>query len=127
MPAERDPGIERRRPITVVLVDDERLIRGALAQMLIGAGFDLIGVAANMRDAVELVVALRPDVVLMDIGPPDSFGVRAIDLAEVLTNPGVPTMQPPSRTASDSPTTVHASVAVSVAARALRHGDARPY
>ena len=38
MPAERDPGIERRRSITVVLVDDERLIRGALAQMLIGRG-----------------------------------------------------------------------------------------
>ncbi len=84
MPAERDPGIERRRPITVVLVDDERLIRSALARMLTGAGLELVGEAASMKDAIEVVVDLRPDVVLMDIKLPDSAGVQAIERLSLL-------------------------------------------
>ncbi len=79
MPAERDPGIERRRPITVVLVDDERLIRAALVQTLAGAGLELVGQAASMEDAIEAVVDMRPDVVLMDVKLPDSLGVQAIE------------------------------------------------
>ena len=84
MPAERDPGIERRRPITVVLVDDERLIRTALSQTLTSAGIELIGEAESMRGAVEVVVDLRPDVVLMDIKLPDSPGVWAIERLSLL-------------------------------------------
>jgi Xaa-Pro aminopeptidase len=75
MPAERDSAIERRAPITVVRVDDERLIRAALAQTLAGAGLELVGEAASMKDAIEVVVDLRPDVVLMDIKLPE---VRAL-------------------------------------------------
>jgi DNA-binding NarL/FixJ family response regulator len=79
MPAERDPAIERREPITVVLVDDEWMIRAAVAQTLTGAGLELVGDAASMKDAIEVVVDLRPDVVLMDIKLPDSPGVQAIE------------------------------------------------
>jgi two-component system, NarL family, nitrate/nitrite response regulator NarL len=79
MPAERDPRIERRRPITVVLVDDEQLIRAALAQTLSAAGFELVGEAGNGGDAIELVLDLRPDVVLMDIKLHDISGVQAIE------------------------------------------------
>jgi DNA-binding NarL/FixJ family response regulator len=71
--------VERRTPITVVLVDDEGLIRSALGQRLARAGIDVIGEAASMSDAVETVVALRPDVVLMEIRLPDSRGVEAIE------------------------------------------------
>ncbi len=84
MPAGCDPGIERRRPITVVLVDDERLIRTALGQTLTSAGLDLIGAAASMRDAVEVVVDLRPDLVLMDIKLRDSPRVEAIERLSLL-------------------------------------------
>ena len=84
MTAERDRVIERRRPITVVLVDDERLIRAALGQTLTCAGLDLIGEAANTRDATDVVVDLRPDVVLMDIKLPDSPGVHAIERLSLL-------------------------------------------
>ncbi len=84
MTAERDRVIERRGPITVVLVDDERLIRTALGQTLTSAGLDLIGEAANTRDAIEVVVDLRPDVVLMDIRLPDSPGLHAIQRLSLL-------------------------------------------
>ena len=78
MAAERDRVIEHQRPITVVLVDDEQLFRSAVGQALVGAGLDVIGEAASMKDALEVVVGLRPDVVLLDIGPPDSPGVHTV-------------------------------------------------
>lgn len=68
-----------RRPVTVVLVDDEQLIRDALARALRGAGQELVGEAASAQDALRLVVDLRPDVVLMDLSLPDSSGVDAIE------------------------------------------------
>jgi DNA-binding NarL/FixJ family response regulator len=80
MPAEDNPAAaERRPPITVVLVDDEPLIRVALAQALASSGLELIGEAATGEDALELVVDVRPDVVLMDLQLPGMSGVRAIE------------------------------------------------
>src|SRR5437764_1101660 len=54
-------------PITVVLVDDEALIRQALSHALGTAGLQIVGEAESASDAVELVTDLRPDIVLMDI------------------------------------------------------------
>jgi chemotaxis response regulator CheB len=48
-------------PSTVVLVDDERLIRTALARALSEGGIELVGEAANGEDAIEIVVDVRPD------------------------------------------------------------------
>lgn len=84
MPIQQDVTSERRRPITVVVVDDEHLIRGALAQTLTGGGLDLVGEAANAREALTLVVDVRPDVVLMDLRLPDSSGVQTIEQLALL-------------------------------------------
>ena len=55
MPAKDNPvTAERRPPITVVLVDDEQLIRQALAQALSSYGLELVGEAATGEDAIEL-------------------------------------------------------------------------
>jgi DNA-binding NarL/FixJ family response regulator len=83
MPAQHDPT-QRPRPITVVVVDDEQMIRGALAQTLTGGGLDLVGEASSARDALRLVVDVRPDVVLMDLRLPDSPGVQAIEQLALL-------------------------------------------
>jgi YesN/AraC family two-component response regulator len=56
MRTEQNPGAEQRRPITVVLVDDEQLIRAALAHALSSSGIELVGEAANGEDAIELVL-----------------------------------------------------------------------
>jgi DNA-binding NarL/FixJ family response regulator len=66
-------------PISVVLVDDEHLIRGALARALTDAGLELVGEAANAPDAVRVVVDLRPDVVLMDLRLPGGSGVATVE------------------------------------------------
>jgi DNA-binding NarL/FixJ family response regulator len=72
------------RAITVVLVDDEHLIRGALSRALSSSGLDVVGEAATGEDALELVVDLRPDVVLMDLRLPGISGVDAIERLSLL-------------------------------------------
>jgi DNA-binding NarL/FixJ family response regulator len=79
MPTQHSPAIERRRRITVVLVDDEQLIRSALCEALSGGGLELVGEAASGEEAIEIVVDLRPDVVLMDLRLPGISGVDAIE------------------------------------------------
>ena len=63
----REQGARRARPTTVVLVDDESLIRDALGRALSEGGLELVGEAANAPDAIRVVADLRPDVVLMDL------------------------------------------------------------
>jgi DNA-binding NarL/FixJ family response regulator len=64
--------------ITVVLVDDHRLVRAGLEQLL-GLTDDIrvVGSAADGSSAVPLVAERRPDVVLMDISMPGVDGVQA--------------------------------------------------
>jgi DNA-binding NarL/FixJ family response regulator len=83
MPAQHNSR-QHPRPITVVVVDDEQMIRDALARTLTGGGLDLVGDAANAHDAIELVLDLRPDVVLIDIPLPGNSGVPAIDRLALL-------------------------------------------
>jgi DNA-binding NarL/FixJ family response regulator len=78
MRSEQNRAVERRPPITVVLVDDEHLIRSALAQALTTSGLELVGEAADGEAAIETVVNVRPDVVLMDLRLPGISGVEAI-------------------------------------------------
>src|SRR3984885_6591760 len=79
MRSEQSSAPERQSPITVVMVDDERLIRAALARALSDDGIELVGVAANGQDAFAKVLAVAPDVVLIDLRLPGLSGVRVIE------------------------------------------------
>jgi DNA-binding NarL/FixJ family response regulator len=62
----------------VLLVDDHRLVRAGLAAMLAATeDIDVVGEAADGRQAVELAARLHPDVVLMDLSMPVLDGVAA--------------------------------------------------
>ena len=64
--------------IRVVIVDDHPLIRTGLTALLDGlADVDVVGEAANGEQAVAVVAARRPDVVLMDLSMPGTDGVAA--------------------------------------------------
>ena len=64
--------------IRVLLADDQGLVRTGF-RMILGAEDDLevVGEAADGLEAVDLVAALEPDVVLMDIRMPGLDGIEA--------------------------------------------------
>lgn len=62
---------------TILVVDDHPGFRATARRMLEGDGWTVIGEAEDGASALIAVSALRPDVVLLDIGLPDvdGFGV----------------------------------------------------
>ena len=62
---------------SVVLVDDQQLVRDGLRLILELAGIDVVGEAADGAEGVRLVLDLRPDVVLMDLRMPHVDGIEA--------------------------------------------------
>ena len=64
--------------VRVLVVDDQRLIRDGIASLLaIQDGIEVVGTAADGQEAIERALALRPDVVLMDVRMPVMDGVTA--------------------------------------------------
>jgi len=64
--------------ISVLVVDDQRLVREGIASLLdIQDGVQVIGQAVNGKDAVETAVSLHPDVILMDVHMPVMDGITA--------------------------------------------------
>lgn len=69
---------DRADQISVVIADDQSLVRGALAILLHHqTDIAVIGQASDGREAVELARSLRPDVLLMDIRMPRVDGIEA--------------------------------------------------
>ncbi|MFI7536616.1 response regulator [Streptosporangium sp. NPDC049376] len=65
-------------PITVVLVDDEAMIRTGLRLVLSGEpDIEVVGEASDGAEALELVARTRPDVVLIDVRMPRMNGLEA--------------------------------------------------
>ena len=64
--------------IRLVVVDDQELVRTGFS-MILGAQPDLevVGEAADGKEAIDLVAGTRPDVVLMDIRMPNVDGIEA--------------------------------------------------
>ncbi|NUM47074.1 MAG: response regulator transcription factor [Anaerolineales bacterium] len=66
-------------PITLLLVDDQRLMRDGLRTLLeLEEDFHVVGEAENGQEALTAFEKLAPDVVLMDIRMPIMNGVEAI-------------------------------------------------
>ena len=66
------------RKIKVLIVDDHTLVRdGIRALLALVADVEVVGEAANGKEAIEKVKELAPDVVLMDLAMPIMGGLEA--------------------------------------------------
>ena len=72
-----EPSAPVRR--TVVVAEDEALIRMDLAEMLGEEGYDVVGQAGDGETAVSLAEDLRPDLVILDIKMPVLDGIAAAE------------------------------------------------
>jgi DNA-binding NarL/FixJ family response regulator len=75
-----------RQPIRVVLADDHALVREATAELLERAGgIQVLGQAANGHEALRLVEAVHPDVLLLDLAMPGLDGLEVARRARELS------------------------------------------
>lgn len=74
-PTKTDTSVRTAR---VLIADDQTLFRSGLARLLDGDDrVSVVGEAVDGLDAVKLALALKPDVVLMDIKMPNIDGIEA--------------------------------------------------
>jgi DNA-binding NarL/FixJ family response regulator len=62
----------------VLIADDHGIIRDGIRALLSpDPDIEVVGTAANGREAVELTMALKPDLIIMDVAMPELNGVEA--------------------------------------------------
>ena len=72
--ADEIPG----RALRLLIADDQPLIRRGLAMMLAAeSGIEVLGQAADGQEAIDMALALQPDIVVMDLQMPRVSGVVA--------------------------------------------------
>ena len=78
-PFPDDEGLpEQEKPLRVLLVDDQRLVRSGFALILsVETDLEVVGEATNGAEAIRQARALRPDVTLMDVQMPVMDGIEA--------------------------------------------------
>ena len=64
---------------TVLVAEDEALIRMDLVELLTECGYDVVGQAGDGQTAVDLARELRPDVVFLDVAMPRRDGLSAAE------------------------------------------------
>jgi two-component system, NarL family, nitrate/nitrite response regulator NarL len=85
------PARPSRRPVTVVLADDECMFRSSLRHLLmappsvikdvygadVGPGFEVVGEAGSGEETISVVKTARPDLLLLDLSMPRMSGLEA--------------------------------------------------
>ena len=64
-------------PPTVVIADDQTLVRGGFRLILNSAGIPVVAEASDGREAVAAALKYQPDVILIDIRMPEMDGLEA--------------------------------------------------
>jgi response regulator NasT len=75
----KSPKTEQVAP-RVIVAEDEAIIRMDLIEMLREAGYNVIGEAANGREAISLARHLKPDLAILDVKMPEIDGISAAEL-----------------------------------------------
>ena len=67
-----------RRRTSIIIADDNDMMRSILRGMLRGEEYDVIGEARNGQSAVDIATRLKPDIVCMDVMMPEKNGIEAL-------------------------------------------------
>jgi two-component system chemotaxis response regulator CheY len=67
-----------RRRISIVIAEDNDMMRSILRAMLRGEEYDVVGEARNGQAAIDIVARLKPDIVCMDVIMPEKSGIEAL-------------------------------------------------
>ena len=63
--------------LRILLADDHVIVRQGIRNLLTAAGYDVVGEAADGREAVQLARDLQPDIALLDLSMPLLNGIDA--------------------------------------------------
>ena len=90
MTSKKDHAEDGTSKIRVLLVDDHEMVRmGLRAYISTDDSMEVVGEAANGRQAVDMTAALKPDIVLMDLLMEDMNGIEATGrITELCENRG---------------------------------------
>lgn len=77
---DEDPSIQTRdrHAVRVLIVEDRPVARKLLEDELVDGGLQVVAVARDGDEAIELVGRLDPDVVLMDVVMPGKDGIQTL-------------------------------------------------
>jgi len=65
-------------PITVMIVDDHPLVRGAVRDAISGPDVEVVAEATTAEDAIALAPRVKPDILLLDIELPGMSGLQLV-------------------------------------------------
>jgi two-component system chemotaxis response regulator CheY len=66
----------KKNEIKIIIVDDSDFSRNVISQYLIEEGYDVIGEAANAKEALQLLKDRAPHIMLIDIVMPEISGIE---------------------------------------------------
>lgn len=85
-PSDRRPrraGANGQRPLRVLLVDDHEISRAAVSALLRTEGADVADIGTG-EAALQVAIAFRPAVAIVDVTPADATGFRIADQLQAL-------------------------------------------
>ena len=76
--------MSEKKVVNIVLVEDDFLVADLIKRILseLDLGYKIIGKAGDGKEGVELVCALKPDIVIMDIRMPIMNGIEAAKIIQ---------------------------------------------
>ncbi|MBP7898125.1 MAG: response regulator transcription factor [Candidatus Planktophila sp.] len=66
---------------SVLIIDDHPLVRDGVRRSLTAAGFNCVGEAGSLKEAIAMIALHNPDVVTVDLNLPDGSGLEVISWA----------------------------------------------
>lgn len=107
------PAASSARPIRVLIVDDSAFMRRAIERLLTAtSGVAVVGQAPDGVEAVKQALALRPDVITMDVEMPRMDGVSAV--GEIMQAVPTPIVMVSTLTSAGTETAIRAMEAGAV-------------